>query len=56
MYGISHNVDFASVEASAGGKVFVVDCLVPKASTNTSSWIFQEYLPESSTALMAKLK
>ena len=27
-------------------RCYVVDSLVLKASTNTSSWIFQEYLPE----------
>ena len=41
------HVDLASAEATAGGNVFVVDSLVLKASTNTSSCIFQEYMPES---------
>ena len=47
MYGIkSLYVDSPQQKFLLAARCYVVDSLVLKASTNTSSWIFQEYLPE----------
>ena len=47
----------ASAEVTAGGNVFVVESPVLRASTNTSSCVFPEYMPgDHSPEVQANVK